>query len=77
MKIRGVRIFDLGKRSFFGSVIPGANRVCALESHVLEHVGQAGLAHRVLHRAGVHIGEERKDRSGIRTAADDCSQPIG
>ena len=75
LDVGGVGCLHFRQRNFFGGVVRGANLVRALERHVLEHVGQAGLAHGVLHRAGVHVGVEGKDR-GFRTLADDDGQAV-
>src|SRR5580692_4484409 len=61
--------------NFFGGVILGADLVGALESHVLKHMRQPGLAERVLHRTGIHVGEEGKYRC-LWTLADHDRQPV-
>ena len=43
-------------------VILGADGLGPFECHVLEHVRDAGLAARIVHRTGVDIGMERDHR---------------
>ena len=50
--------FYLGEGCFFGGIVRSADLVGSLEGHVLEHVREPGLAHGVLHRAGIDVGEE-------------------
>ena len=74
--VGGVGNLDLCQSWLFGGVIRGADLVGALEGHVLEHVREAGLAHRVLHGTGIDQGEEGEDRS-LRALADDDGQAVG
>src|SRR4029077_13850094 len=57
------------------SVVRGPKLVGALEGHMLEHVGETGLSHRVLGRARVHQCEEGKDRR-LGTLADEKRQAV-
>jgi hypothetical protein len=75
LDIGGVRRLDFCQGNFFCRVVRGANLVCAFEGHVLEHVGEAGLSHGVLHRAGVHVSIERKDW-GLGTLADQYGETV-
>ena len=61
--VGGVGGLDFLQRGLFGGVVGGADLVGALERHVLEHVGEAGLAHGVLRGTGVDQSEEGEDRS--------------
>src|SRR5208282_2686835 len=51
--VGGISNFDLFECGLFGGVVGGSDLVGALEGHVLEHVRQAGLTHRVLCGAGI------------------------
>ena len=57
-------------------VVLGADGLGALERHVLEHVRDAGLAARIVHRAGVDIGVER-DHRRLMPLENDEVQSVG
>jgi hypothetical protein len=74
--VRGIGVFDLGQRDLLGWVVGGADLVGALEGHVLEHVGQAAGALRIVGRACVDqrvIAEDRR----LRPLADDEREAVG
>ena len=57
-----VGIFNRRQGLLFFRPVLGADGLGALESHVLEHVSQSGLAFRVVHRPGIHVGVEGNHR---------------
>ena len=61
--VGSVSSLDFGERNFLGRIIGGADCIRSLEGHVLEHVGKAGFAERILRRTGVHMGIKRKNWS--------------
>ncbi len=68
-------MFDLRQSHFFGRPVRGADGIGALESDVLEHVSQTGLAFWVIDRAYVDKGVERND-GGVMAFEDDEVQTV-
>ena len=73
--IGGVSFLNFFQGNFFRSIVFGSDLVGTLECHVLKHVSEAGLTHRILHRASVHVSEEGEYRR-FGTLADKHGQAI-
>ena len=67
--------FDLGEGDLFGGIVRCADLGGALEGHVLEHVGEAAGALRIVGRAGVDERVEAED-GGLGALADDEGQAV-
>ena len=74
--VGGVGGLDFGERDLLGGIVGGADLVGALEGDVLEHVGEAAGALRVVRRAGVDQRVEAEDRS-LGPLADDQREAVG
>ena len=68
-------LYGFKRLGLLGGVV-GADPVGSLERHVLEHMRQAGLARRIVHRSSVHVSVEGYHR-GFVTLQDDEPQPVG
>ena len=77
MNIRCISVFNLLQGNLFGSIVVSADGFRSFERLVLEHVGEAGLAHGILDGAGVHIREEGENRGTVWPLADDGSESVG
>ena len=72
---RLIGAIDLVERGFLGGVIGGADSGGALESHVLEHVGQAGDAGHLLRGAHIDMGMER-NHGRLRALVNQECEPV-
>jgi hypothetical protein len=74
--VGGVCLLDFVERDFFFGVVGGADVFGALEGKVLEHVGETGLAHRVVYVAYVYDGVVGEDGC-FGALADDEGESVG
>src|SRR5208283_1281433 len=73
--VSGIGHFNFGQRNFLVGIVARSDRVSSLEGHVLEHVREARFVHGILHRAGIHVGEEGEDRR-LGTLTDDDGEAV-